>query len=254
MTSWRAFLQLQQHYGIGSAFWVGGEPCLRPALLRAAMALFSRNAIATSAMVPIPDDLDSGLLISIDGFTEQHDALRGSGAFARAIGNIRQLPRQSFALSTTLTRANATVIDDLPALVDFTGAIGVLVGFHVASSASHLTLSGQERADLIKQLLALKVQHPDVLLNTSGALTRFYPTGSGQRSKEDLQCVYHDRAIAFDAALRPKAPCTFGTEANCASCGCPVIMEHRERDEGNPSADGLLRALFPKRRQVTTLN
>ncbi|MDH3215348.1 MAG: radical SAM protein, partial [Candidatus Krumholzibacteria bacterium] len=109
--------QKRDEYGIRSAFWIGGEPFLRPNLLRRAMALFRRNAVATSGALAIPTDLDAGLLISIDGPKDTHDALRGEGAFDTAMQHIKGLPERSFALSTTLTTFSVDAIDALPGLV-----------------------------------------------------------------------------------------------------------------------------------------
>ena len=74
--------RLKSEHGIRSAFWVGGEPMLRPKLLLKAMALFSRNALATSGVVTLPKEIAerAGILLSVDGPAPLHDALRGSDA------------------------------------------------------------------------------------------------------------------------------------------------------------------------------
>jgi hypothetical protein len=81
-----------------SAFWVGGEPLLRADVVRVGTALFARNAIATSGVVPIPP-VDARVLVSLDGLRPEHDALRGSRAFDRALGHLSSLPARSFAIS-----------------------------------------------------------------------------------------------------------------------------------------------------------
>lgn len=231
-------------YDLRSAFWVGGEPLLRPKLLLAAMSLLSRNAVATSGTVPIPPGLTdiAGLLVSVEGPQPLHDALRGPGTYEKTRSRLSSLRKQSFALSTTLCRQNVGAVEALPKLNDELNSLGVLVGFFVGPKGSPLRVEGDERNRAIDRLLDLKQRHPNVLLNTAESIARF----AGKQDMSEV-CIYKHSAIAFDHRLKEKQPCTFGSEADCSLCGCPVVALQVSRRDGEKESLSVLRQLFPKR-------
>jgi MoaA/NifB/PqqE/SkfB family radical SAM enzyme/ubiquinone/menaquinone biosynthesis C-methylase UbiE len=69
------------------------------------------------------------LQISLDGLEQNHDRLRGPGAFAALMENLRWLKAQgrTCTLSMCVTQANYT---DLPALIDLAGEMGA-ANFHL---------------------------------------------------------------------------------------------------------------------------
>ncbi len=233
---------LRDQYAIRSAFWIGGEPLLRLPLLREAMRIFPRNALSTSGMLPIPDDLGAGMLVSIDGPESIHDALRGRGSFEQIRKNVRAVPGK-FAISLTLTSRSIDAVENIPSLVDDTRAVGALIGFHVGPQGDPLRVDGPDRDRAVDRLLACKRLHPAAILNSESSLELFRP-----HHQEHVRehCIYVARAIAFDNRLQPKLPCTFGPRAACDSCGCPVVMTQWARDNGDTTSDALLRVLFPE--------
>lgn len=237
--------QARDRYGIRSAFWIGGEPLLKPDLLRRAMKLFPRNAVATSGALPIPNDLEAGLLVSIEGPEEVHDALRGEGAFDTAMQHIKNLPEKSFALATTFTSISVDYIDALPDLVNSTRALGALIGFHVGRPDDPLRIDNRRRDRAVDQLLQIHQDYPGVLLHSREAIELF----RSRNSREVLKnCIYRDVAIAFDVHFEVKEPCTFAENASCDACGCPVVIAHAAWRNHDDKSKGLLHALFPKRK------
>jgi len=235
--------QARDAYGIRSAFWIGGEPLLRPDLLRKAMALFPRNAIATSGVIHIPTDLGAGLLVSIDGPREVHDTLRGEGAFDTAMRNMAELPAQSFALATTLTAQSVEYISSLPELVASTRALGILVGFHVGRPGDPSRVDGRRRDQAVDELLRIHRDYPGTLLHSRDAIELFRSCYSEEVAKT---CIYKDKAVSFDVNFKIKEPCTFAENASCDACGCPVVIAHAAWNGGDEASKGLLQALFPK--------
>ncbi len=233
---------LRARLGIRSAFWVGGEPLLRAGLLRRAIALFERNCVATSGMLPVPADWPVAWLISLDGLRDHHESLRGTGTFDVVLRTARALPARTAVLSTTLTAGTLEAIDDLPRMVERSGAAGAVVGFHVGRPGDALRVDGASRERAIDRLQALARQQPGVLLSPEAALEALRPSSPAAR----LPCIYRERAIAFDPALEVKAPCTFGARASCESCGCPVVALQRARELGDVASRDLLRAAFPR--------
>lgn len=233
---------LAERYGIRSALWIGGEPLLRLDLLRRAMARFPRNAVVTSGLVPIPSDLDAGLLVSLDGPRRLHDALRGAGSFDRVVANAQRLPPGGFALSTTLTVGSLDTIEALPALVHLTGAMGALLGFAVATVDAVHRIEADARDRAVDRLQRLAATRPGVILNPPEALEWFRPARGPELARS---CVYRSRAIAFDPQLREKRPCSFGAAASCLLCGCGAVTAQRAMADGSPASAELLGRLFP---------
>jgi MoaA/NifB/PqqE/SkfB family radical SAM enzyme len=234
----------KEEYGIRSAFWIGGEPLMKPDLLRRAMEVFPRNAVATSGEHPIPTDLDAGLLVSIEGPREIHDALRGEGAFDKAMNHMSALPEKSFALATTLTTLSVDTIGTFPELVKSTRALGLLVGFHVGRPDDPARLDDGRRDRAVDQLLYLREKQPGVLLHSEAAIELFRSTHRQDIAK---RCIYRTKAHAFDVHFEIKQPCTFAENASCDACGCPVVMLHAAWEDGDEASGTLLHALFPRR-------
>ncbi|MEE9269029.1 MAG: radical SAM protein [Candidatus Krumholzibacteria bacterium] len=239
----------RDQYNIRSAFWIGGEPLVKPELLRRALEFFPRNAVATSGAVSIPTDLDAGLLVSIDGPEEAHDALRGEGAFATAMANIAPLRPRSFALATTITAATVDYIGALPELVTATRAQGVLVGFHVGRPDDPSRVDDERRDEAVDQLLEIHRAHPGAMLQTREAIELLRPRHSARLAKK---CIYRDTAIAFDVRLGVKRPCTFAGNADCDACGCPIVATHAAWRGDDVESGVLLHVLFPKRQALAS--
>jgi len=243
----RRLEETRDTYGIRSAFWIGGEPLLKPELLRRAMALFPRNALSTSGAFPIPGDLNAGLLVSIEGCREAHDALRGEGAFDLAMAHVRALEPKTFALSATLTTSSVDYIHTLPEVLGQSRALGVLVGFHVGRPGDLERLSPERRDRAVDELLELQERSPGVLLNSRTSIELFRTRYNTEISK---RCIYRDEAVAFDVHLDVKEPCTFAENASCDACGCPVVYTHAAWDAEDGDSGALLHALFPRRELV----
>jgi MoaA/NifB/PqqE/SkfB family radical SAM enzyme len=239
----RRAMEARDIYRIGTALWVGGEPLRRLGLLRRLVAQFRRNAVATSAMTPLPDDLGAGLLVSIDGPRESHDQLRGSGAFDVALGNLRPLPSASFVLSVTITGATQDAVDALPRVVEQTRALGVLVGFYTSPAKDNrFNLSDMQRDQVVDRLLTLREKVPGVVLNTEASLAMMRSHSAADMS---ARCIYRRGAVAFDAEVKRKRPCTFGSQANCARCGCALMALQAAASMGDRASVGVMAAVFP---------
>jgi len=232
--------RLRDGHRLTTALWLGGEPLARPELLVRAARLFSRNAVVTSGLLPVPDELEAGLLVSIDGLEPEHDRLRGRGAFRRTVSALERLRPRPFALQVTLTALTLSAIDSLPQLVAETHAAGALVGFYTGAASSPLSLSPAMRARAVERLLALKARAPGVVLSSAASLEVLKA-----RSGIHAACPYRDSDLAFDVRLERKSPCTYGAAADCASCGCALLALRAASEGGDRASRDLLLALFP---------
>lgn len=106
--------------------------------------------------------------ISLDGLAEDHDAVRGHGAFAQAWPNIlwaAQAFEDRFFINLTLQRRNARRIAETVLLLNEHGVRNVELGFYIplAYTASELALSDPDVEAIFSGLTALgsiPLQHP----------------------------------------------------------------------------------------------
>lgn len=117
-------------------YFTGGEPFVYPdfsTILADLLAESDSHAVVLSNGMLIADHLAAlkklprerlHLQISMDGLDERHDALRGAGAFAGLLANLRLLREAGFAvtLSVAVNRGN---VAELAEIVRFAGDMGV---------------------------------------------------------------------------------------------------------------------------------
>jgi MoaA/NifB/PqqE/SkfB family radical SAM enzyme len=147
----------------------GGEPFLwqddgrrLDDLVREAQRRFVRVGITTNGSRPLESRADI-LWVSIDGFQETHDALRGAGTFDRAIANIEASSHPRLYANVTINRQNA---DEIPDLVRFLSdrVAGVTIQFYYPYQGTEdLWLERERRHWVLDQLISLKREGLPVL-------------------------------------------------------------------------------------------
>ncbi len=231
--------KLRAAHELSTALWLGGEPLLQPELLLAATAVFPRNAVVTSGLLPIPRELKAGVLVSIDGLEPEHDRLRGRGTYRRVLRRLGELRGRPFALQLTLTALTLGALDGLERLKEETGCSGVLVGFFTGREPSPFAIGAAARSRAVDRLLELAASVPGLLLNPPASLELLRRRGALAAA-----CAYRRGDLAFDVRLERKLPCAYGGAADCRTCGCAVLAVRGSMRQGDPSSAELLRALF----------
>jgi MoaA/NifB/PqqE/SkfB family radical SAM enzyme len=84
-----ALMQKQRKAGKSMALLYGGEPTLRPNIIRAASELFDCVFVFTNGTVGFPD-IPVVWSLSLDGTREIHDAIRGKGVYDKVMKNIER--------------------------------------------------------------------------------------------------------------------------------------------------------------------
>ena len=84
--------QIQQERGIEHMLWMGGEPLLRPEILRRGSGLFKTNTVTTNGTIDLIDLPNSIYVVSLDGPPEYNDAIRGKGSFAKVMRTLERIP------------------------------------------------------------------------------------------------------------------------------------------------------------------
>ncbi|MFQ5458987.1 MAG: radical SAM protein, partial [Myxococcota bacterium] len=83
---------LQEAHGIQTMLWMGGEPLLRPDVLREGVKIFPRNNVTTNGTHDLIDLPNTLYVISIDGPPDLNDSIRGKGTFEKVMKTLSRVP------------------------------------------------------------------------------------------------------------------------------------------------------------------
>ncbi len=147
--------------------WRDGEHSIHD-LVREARRRFLCVGMTTNGTLPLDVKTDI-LWVSVDGFADTHDRLRGAPVFERVIQNIRASRHPRIYAHLTVNSQNYT---EAPELVRFLSGLvkGITIQFYYPYAArDDLFLDFERRARLLDEMIALKREgYP--LLNSTPAL------------------------------------------------------------------------------------
>ena len=154
--------KLQQRHGIQAMLWMGGEPLLRPDVLREGIGLFVQNTITTNGTLPPIELPNCTYVISVDGPPELNDSIRGKGSFEKVMNTLSSLPEQfspTVMCQCVVTRQNEDSLEELICLLRKTWAKGMTFSFYVPpkNDDSPLTWGSLDRRDkAVQEVMKLK--------------------------------------------------------------------------------------------------
>jgi Fe-coproporphyrin III synthase len=194
--------------GIGVS---GGEPMLRPDVIRMMLDEGYHLWVFTNGILPLPD-LPLTYCVSVEGTAAHHDEIRGRGSYRKTKKHILACPHDGVFLNMTINTLNR---EDPEALVDeWKGKVRkISFGFHTPwTPRDPLWVPfGEARNAIVAALLRLKKKDPEFIFNTEGQL-RTMKTGRWTKACPS----WFLRTL--DSAGRPKR-CALGEAALCAKCG-----------------------------------
>jgi MoaA/NifB/PqqE/SkfB family radical SAM enzyme len=229
----------------------GGEPLLWQDgaarfsdLVGYARRRFACVGVTTNGTIP-GDPATDLLWVSLDGFAETHNRLRGANIFERVIQNIRQSEHPRLYAHITANAENAA---EIPALIRFLSGMvkGITLQFYYpygsqqaadnncigedsrAGDADPLFLPWPERRALLKQVIDLKRQGYPVL-NSTAAL-RALQNNSWRCLAWLVDCANPDGSIHQGCYLHGRAV------IDCQKCGFSPYTEISLAFRGNPGA------------------
>jgi MoaA/NifB/PqqE/SkfB family radical SAM enzyme len=203
--------------GVGVLILEGGEPALwrdgqytvADVIAEARQRFFCVGMTTNGTQgLNLPTDV---LWVSIDGFAETHNRLRGAAVFEKIMANIEASSHPRLYAHITINRQNAAEVPDLlkflSARVD-----GVTVQFYYPyDGADELYLGQPERGQLIDALLTIKSQGLP-LLNSGAALLA---TNSGGWQCDDWLIANADP----DGEVRQGCYLKGRGDIDCTRCG-----------------------------------
>jgi len=221
--------RLQKRYGILTMLWMGGEPLLRPDVLREGVKLFVSNNITTNGTIDLIDLPRSLYVVSIDGPPEVNDSIRGKGSFDRAMKTLRRLPENfgpTVMCQCVVTAQNEDYMAELVEILRDTRLDGMTFSFYVPGRKDTTGLSWgslRRRDPAVKEAMRLKKKYPDFIWNkrlgleltlsqNAKAVTDNCP------SKRLVLPLYLDG----DKFVTPY--CCYGNDVDCDLCGAWVVF------------------------------
>ena len=229
---------LRDRHGIGFMLWMGGEPLLRPDLLRRGVELFANNHVVTNGTRPLVDlGPDALYIVSLDGPEDVNDAVRGAGTYRRVMRTLTAIP-ESFStpvqVQCTVTRRNQDRLEELVEAVAATRAGWMTFSFYVPPQpCADLGAGGVddlgwatlgERMAAVEEVMRLKDAYPDFVRNRRRALELMSPelaptVTAACLPRKLLLPLYLDR----DHFTTPF--CCYGNDVDCSRCGAWVVFE-----------------------------
>lgn len=221
--------ELQKLHGIQHMLWMGGEPLLRPDVLRDGIKLFPGNTITTNGTIK-PLDLPNCIyVISVDGPPRLNDIVRGNGTFKKVMNTLSNIPDKfssTVMCQCVVTRQNEGSLEELVKLLRLTRAEGMTFSFYVPtkSDMSDLTWGSLERRDrAVRIVMRLKNKYSDFIWNNSRTLEL---TLSDNAKAVTDNCPSKSLVLPLylEGSQFVTPFCCYGNDVDCDLCGAWVVF------------------------------
>ncbi|MCX5919423.1 MAG: radical SAM protein [Deltaproteobacteria bacterium] len=221
--------ELKRLQGIQVMQWMGGEPLLRPDVLREGAKLFTRNTVTTNGTLDPIELPNCTYVFSIDGPPELNDAIRGKGTFKRVMDTISKIP-EKFASTVmcqcVVTKRNEDSLEELVQILRPTRAEGMTFSFYVPQreDRSDLTWSSLIRRDrAVQTVMRLKEKYPDFIWSNRRSLELMLSENAKTvtdncPSKRLILPLY----LQGSEFVNPY--CCYGNDVDCDLCGAWVVF------------------------------
>ena len=232
--------ELQKLHGIQHMLWMGGEPLLRPDVLRDGIKLFPGNTITTNGTIK-PLDLPNCIyVISVDGPPRLNDIVRGNGTYKKVMNTLSNIPDKfssTVMCQCVVTRQNEGSLEELVKLLRLTRAEGMTFSFYVPtkSDMSDLTWGSLERRDrAVRIVMRLKKKYSDFIWNNSRTLEL---TLSDNAKAVTDNCPSKSLVLPLylEGSQFVTPFCCYGNDVDCDLCGAWVVFYIAARIEERDS-------------------
>jgi MoaA/NifB/PqqE/SkfB family radical SAM enzyme len=220
---------LQKRHQIQTMVWMGGEPLLRPDVLRGGLKLFPRNHVTTNGTIDLIELPNCIYVLSIDGPPELSDAIRGQGVFDRVMQMLSRVPETFGPTVMAQCVATKTNEDALEALVEClmpTRIEGLTFSFYVprAEDDSELTWGSLERRDkAVHETLRLKDKYPDFIWNNRRTL-ELTLSENAKAITDDCPVKNFMLPLYLEGDEFVQPFCCYGNDVDCDLCGAWAVF------------------------------
>ena len=235
----------KERHGFETVLWMGGEPLLRPDVLREGTKLFAKNTVTTNGTIDLIELPRCIYVISVDGPPELNDAVRGKGSFDKAMKTLARVPEKfgpTVMCQCAVTKFNEDALEELVERLLPTRAEGLTYSFYVPTrnDTSELTWGSLERRDkAVREVMRLKKKYSDFVWNSGRGL--------------ELTLSENAKAVTDNCpALKLLIPlylegddfvspfCCYGNDVDCDLCGSWAVfniaarLEQRDPEPASP--------------------
>lgn len=225
----RKTAELKERHGIQTMLWMGGEPLLRPDVLREGTKLFPKNIVTTNATLDLIELPRCIYVVSIDGPPELNDSIRGKGAFDKAMKTLSRVPRDfgpTVMCQCVVTKLNEDSLEEMVELMRQTCVEGMTFSFYVPTrnDESDLTWGSLERRDgAVREAIRLKKKYRDFIWNDSRALELTLSENAKSVTDNCLAKTY-TLPLYLDGEEFVTPFCCYGNDVDCDLCGAWLVF------------------------------
>ena len=229
---------LRDKHDLQGALWMGGEPMLKPKLLKRLVKLFKHSTITTNGTAPLIDFGPSVLyVISLDGPEDLNDQIRGEGVFSKVMANLERLPEDfssNFQIQSVVTKSNQDRVEELVESLIHTRVGWMTFSFIVPMSGDYdnpdVWADNHERSGAVKKIMALKEKYPGFIRNSTRHLELMLPPYDKRVTNfcppnQNILSLY----LEGDHFSVPN--CCHGNDVDCDRCGAWVVFHSAARME-----------------------
>jgi len=205
------------------ASWVGGEPLLRKEIVEKGLKLFPFNMVVTNGSMELPKWKNCVFNVSVDGTKEYYEKIRGLNIYDKVKKHANR-DDIHVNIACVLNKMNCRCIEPLLEEWSDTKIGGINFDFYtpVRGIKEDLWLDWKDRDKIIDQLLALKKEYGNFILNSKSILNLMK---SDKSKKITSNCILPKAVICLDPMGNRKLPCVIGRKADCEKCGCVVPFQ-----------------------------
>ena len=221
--------ELQQRHNIQNMLWMGGEPLLRPDVLREATKFFPRNIVTTNGTQDPIDLPNCTYVISVDGPPGYNDSIRGRGSFAKVMRTLSRIPEQfepTVMCQCVVTKENVGYLEELIQLLRPTRAEGMTFSFYVPPKHDESKLSWgslKKRDTAVRNVMRLKQIYPDFIWNKGRSLELMLSENARAVTdncpSQKLVLPLYLEGEEFTTPF-----CCYGNDVDCDLCGAWVVF------------------------------
>ncbi|MBI5417885.1 radical SAM protein [Candidatus Poribacteria bacterium] len=221
------FMKTLKKQGFRYAILYGGEPMMRPEIIKAASKIFDLVNVFTNGTLGYLD-IPGQWILSLDGPEEIHDKLRGKGVFKKIISNLDTAPSLPI-VHMTLTQINKHCIKEFIELIYKKNVKGFGISFYTPSigkEETDLFIPLKERDNIVKGIVEISKAYRGFLGFNKRIAHHYLTDGDFYKwnSRENCDVLKRIRCFTSNGS---KKNCTYGENADCSRCGCAAVATYR---------------------------
>jgi MoaA/NifB/PqqE/SkfB family radical SAM enzyme len=239
--------ELKQQHPLVTMLWMGGEPLLRPDVLREGTKLFARNNVTTNGTLDLIELPRTIYVVSVDGPRELNDSIRGKGSFDKVMKTLSRVPDDfgpTVMCQCVVTKRSEDAMEELVDVLRQTRADGMTFSFYTPPRVdeSDLTWGTLERRDkAVREAMRLKQKHPDFVWNNMRSL-ELTLSQNAKAVTDDCPSKKMVMPLYVEAGEFVQPFCCYGNDVDCDLCGGWVVFYLAAKMEKGGTADYSQRA------------